>query len=343
MKKDIYKITNLKNGKIYIGQSVNASHRWEQHVSASKHNPRCVIDQAIAKYGQENFSIIIIERTENFDEAEKRYIEEFNCRVPNGYNVTEGGQSSGVGINNEHANFKTQEQLNAVVDLIRNSSLNFETIAKMVGCSSAVISAINLGKSYFQEELEYPLRESRYDEEKFKQLVYSLKYELDKTMGDIAKEYDIDISNLNNINQGRIRWRSWLQYPLRQGKIYNPGCRYILEIIDLLKNSNKTQTEIAKQFNISKNTVSQINLGKSYAQEGVDYPIRKDYHACGTRKHTLTPNEVREIEQLLQTTDISCTKIAEKYEISASIIRNINNGNVKKYYNPKLTYPLRKF
>jgi len=28
----IYKITNINNGKVYIGQAVNIAERWRQHI-----------------------------------------------------------------------------------------------------------------------------------------------------------------------------------------------------------------------------------------------------------------------------------------------------------------------
>ena len=143
------------------------------------------------------------------------------------------------------SHFKTEEELEEVTDLIRNSKLNFETIASMYGCSQTIISAINVGKSYFRDELEYPLREYFLTEEKFKQLVYSLKYELDKTLRDIAEEYNLNISHLNDINQGRVRWKSWL-YPLREGKVYNVGRREIREIIRLLAETNIHQKRHSK-------------------------------------------------------------------------------------------------
>lgn len=37
--KDIYIITNDINNKVYIGQSVNPAHRWEQYKSTVKKKP----------------------------------------------------------------------------------------------------------------------------------------------------------------------------------------------------------------------------------------------------------------------------------------------------------------
>ena len=34
-------------------------------------------------------------------------------------------------------------------------------------------------------------------------------------------------------------------------------------------------------------------------------------------------------------------KIAKKYGVSSNVIRNINSGKTKKYYNPSIKYPIR--
>ena len=56
----IYKITNLYNNKVYIGQSVDIEERWKQHLRAVE-NPEYSIHKAIKKYGIENFSFEIVE------------------------------------------------------------------------------------------------------------------------------------------------------------------------------------------------------------------------------------------------------------------------------------------
>ena len=59
----IYKITNLVNGKVYIGQSVDIYERWAEHkynMSYTKYQ-NILLYKAFHKYGIENFSFDIID------------------------------------------------------------------------------------------------------------------------------------------------------------------------------------------------------------------------------------------------------------------------------------------
>ena len=49
----IYKIENLINHKVYIGQSIEIERRWQKHLGAKDD---FVIHRALRKYGKENFS-----------------------------------------------------------------------------------------------------------------------------------------------------------------------------------------------------------------------------------------------------------------------------------------------
>jgi group I intron endonuclease len=66
----IYKITNLINGKIYIGQTTQKPHiRFNRHKrSAKSDNPEIVICRAIKKYGEENFSFEVIEENVPYEQ-----------------------------------------------------------------------------------------------------------------------------------------------------------------------------------------------------------------------------------------------------------------------------------
>jgi group I intron endonuclease len=105
---EIYKITNISNGKIYIGQAVShiLNHkryrpyghegRFRCHISeafSSKKNQSHYLNNAIRKYGVDDFVVELIECCEidKSDEREIHYIKEFNSLYPNGYNLKNGG------------------------------------------------------------------------------------------------------------------------------------------------------------------------------------------------------------------------------------------------------------
>lgn len=221
MKKDIYLIKNDINKKFYIGQSVDATKRFAQHKSeAQLHSNQMLIHKAMRKYGESHFSLIILEKQiEDYDERERYWIKFYNSLQPNGYNICVGGKGTGAGIFHPSAKIKTFEDLCCIYDLIKNSSLSFEEIGKKFNLSTTQISNINRGINYKNFDFVYPLRPNKtYSEDLVKQLSYSLKYELDKSLGDIAKEYNIDRGHLSEINNGRIYYKEWLDYPIRKSK-----------------------------------------------------------------------------------------------------------------------------
>jgi len=95
----IYQIKNIINDKKYVGKTKrDILTRWLEHVSASKDNKdEQTFYYALQKYGIESFEIIILQdcRIENtidfLNEREKYWIKTLNSKVPNGYNMTDGG------------------------------------------------------------------------------------------------------------------------------------------------------------------------------------------------------------------------------------------------------------
>lgn len=91
----IYKITNLINGKLYIGKTLDTiEKRWKDH-KKDYTRPRCEkrpLYDAMNKYGVENFSIEKIEECseKELSEREKYWIE-FYHSFHDGYNATTGG------------------------------------------------------------------------------------------------------------------------------------------------------------------------------------------------------------------------------------------------------------
>ena len=110
----IYKIENLINGKIYVGQSNNIERRFSQHKSPyeQKRFSDKPLYKAFQKYGIENFSFSVIEECtiEQLNEKEKLWISKLQSLThQNGYNITVGGD--GVADDN-HPNHKlTREDI----------------------------------------------------------------------------------------------------------------------------------------------------------------------------------------------------------------------------------------
>lgn len=94
----IYKIENLVNHKLYVGQSIDIEERYKQHIyKAFNNNERAynsAIHQAFRKYGIENFKLEVIEQCniDELDEKEIYWIKQLDTISPNGYNISLGGQ-----------------------------------------------------------------------------------------------------------------------------------------------------------------------------------------------------------------------------------------------------------
>ena len=93
----IYKITNLINNKIYIGQTNNFNKRWRQHKSvAKKDNPPQIINIAMKKYGIHNFicePIVCCLNLNDSNYLEELCIKQYDSLIKNnkGYNISLGG------------------------------------------------------------------------------------------------------------------------------------------------------------------------------------------------------------------------------------------------------------
>lgn len=91
----IYKITNIQNGKIYIGKTLGTvEERFKEHCRDSK-KERCEkrpLYSAMRKYGIDAFKVETIEEcsADTSSEREIYWIEHYNS-FHNGYNATMGG------------------------------------------------------------------------------------------------------------------------------------------------------------------------------------------------------------------------------------------------------------
>lgn len=90
----IYKLTNLKNQKIYIGQAVDIGTRWKDHIKAGLgiDTPNNMLYTAMMEDGVENFTFEVLEECgrSHLNDREKYYIAFYRSQEW-GYNMSRGG------------------------------------------------------------------------------------------------------------------------------------------------------------------------------------------------------------------------------------------------------------
>lgn len=119
----IYKITNVQNSKVYIGQSIRPiQHRFRRHINDANNN---ILDthfaRAIRKYGEDQFIIEEIDTAKTQDELnqkEQYWIQQYDS-VKNGYNETDAISKCG---GNTYQS-KTQEEMEEIKEKIRQTKL----------------------------------------------------------------------------------------------------------------------------------------------------------------------------------------------------------------------------
>lgn len=94
----VYMITNLINGKVYVGQTTKADVmlRFNEHCTEKRNRH---VSKAIQKYGKENFKVEIVSEAhsqEELNQLESNFVVKFDSMFPNGYNHRAGGNQNGI-------------------------------------------------------------------------------------------------------------------------------------------------------------------------------------------------------------------------------------------------------
>lgn len=152
----IYRITNLINGKQYIGKTINTiTERWNKHCyeafTPQNKGYNFLIHKAIRKYGKDNFIIEEIYSCEDseLNEKEQDFIQKYNTLLPNGYNMTLGGEGS-IKISREK------------IYKLWDNGLSSAAIKKELNISSnTVLLVLNQYENYNSEENNKRIIKSR--------------------------------------------------------------------------------------------------------------------------------------------------------------------------------------
>lgn len=217
----IYKFQNLQNGKIYIGQSVDIERRYKDHINRAKNKNSAEYNSslhcAIRKYGLDNFSFVVLEECNKnlLNEREQYWIKYYNS-YKDGYNETTGGNSQ------EATKKFTDDLISLIQKLLQDTNITYEELHNSYNISLGLLSAINSGKVYHNDKLNYPLRTK------------AKKNYCSCCGAEISKGYNLCFSC--SCKKKRV-----VQRPTRE------ELKYLIR--------TKAFTEIAKSFNVSDNAI----------------------------------------------------------------------------------------
>lgn len=171
--------------------------------------------------------------------------------------------------------------------------------------------------------------------------VYKDLKETSLSYKELSNKYEVSKTTIGDINKGKVYRNKEIDYPIRKN-VNKPGKlneEDIEIIIERLKFSYDSYETIGKDFEVEGRAISRINQGVFHKKENEIYPIRQYRNTSNPCK--LTYQEVTDIINLIQYSDLSLRQIALQYNVLPNIIIGIKSGNTKMYRREGFNYPLR--
>ena len=214
----IYMITNKINLMHYIGKT---QQKLKIRMWAHKNHNEYYLGRAVKKYGWENFKIEILEECTNVDELNEReifWIKHFNTKIPNGYNLTDGGEGTSGRICSEESR-KLRSKNNPRKRAVRclDTGEIFESAVEAAGhfnilpstiCSVCKGKVIRSGGMKF-EYLDQPLSEENRLKERKRPSAIKIccvtTKEIFNSIAEAAKNFGIPDTNINAVCHGKCR------------------------------------------------------------------------------------------------------------------------------------------
>ena len=293
----IYKYTNKINNKVYIGQTrTKLKIRHYKHLHQLDDNT--YFHRALKKYGEKNFILEIIEDNiplERLDEREVYWIKFFDsyCTSGRGYNETKGGRWS-----NSSQILSGFQEVEIKNKLKNNLDLSLTEIASQYNVSLSCISNINTGKTFYDKNLKYPIRNtpirSKLNQSVVDRVILLLQTTA-KTQDEIGQELHIHSYTVGEINRGNSAWCPVnLSYPIRKPVKTNTYQNVLdlekvkLIVFDLIFTDTKIE-DISKKYGVAKNTIGDISRGVTWKEITGKFicPIRRNKKANQEKYNSL--------------------------------------------------------
>lgn len=257
----LYKITNLINNKVYIGQTINPRSRWSSHKSESrKDNPEMLISKRIKYYGIDNFSFDIIAvctTLDNCNLTEQELILQYESHVSTGkgYNIDFGGQVKKISEETLNKKYKLKlEQRKFVLDCYKKSLYTCKELAKILKVSKYTIyDTVNKIKV----------------EGSFKQISKI------PNSGSFKKGKGI---SKTSFKEGHLTWNKGTKGVMKAWNKGLPGktpanAKLTFEIAEQIREEyklgNTSSIKLAKKYNVVKCTILKIIHNKYYTKKDI--------------------------------------------------------------------------
>ena len=301
----IYKIENLINHKIYIGQSKTIEKRWRQEkeraFDKSSEEFSKTLYKAFRKHGIENFSFEIIEKCDAslLNEREVYWIGFYNSYF-DGYNETKGGEGVlwfGISL--------TYEQVKEIQEILKTTNRTHKDIGQQFQVSENTICGINTGYYWYDSNINYPIRKTK------KEILYC---------SNCGKQ--LSKNSKTNLCQKC--------YAISQRKVSNrPSAD---ELKEILIENNGNFAAVGRLFNVKDNTIRKWCKGYNMPTHTPDYQVNKKVKALSypVAKIDIKTNKIIEI--------YSSSKEAENKNNSPGHIKAVCDGKRKTCQGYKWKY-----
>lgn len=244
MKCGIYKITNIKTSKVYIGSSENINKRWRQHrtdLNCNRHHS-IHLQRSYNKHSKDSFQYEIIEeclidillqREQYYKNLYKSYLRKY------GYDMCQfAGNCKGVKHSKETI-LKRTLSINEHWDKVGRP--NKDKLKERKENNNAIKKQMKI------RDLE---------------IIALLKNNVSQNI--IAKQYNLSPSKITNIKQKYGVITSVFAMKGSDNPVSKLIEAQVVEIKKLLFNKTK-QTEIADMFKVSKSTIKAIASGQNWS------------------------------------------------------------------------------
>ncbi len=206
----IYKITNLIDGKVYIGQTCKEN-PWDRIKVHFRKTSRDIsyINRAINHHSKNNFKWEILCSTwnkENLNDLERLFINKYNSMVPNGYNLTTGGDSG----------FRpTQDQIEQTSKRFRQYYKEHDHPFKGKKFSEAHVKALSKVRKGFDSEARQIARKKMHEASMLKIKAINIKTQEEhifNSIAECARELNLNeacVSRTSKGSQNRSQHKGW--------------------------------------------------------------------------------------------------------------------------------------